>query len=129
MASFLTGKNGCAVVAGGSSIPLKSWKAKFAKDELDTTNTGSNGARSYILGLEHVEFTVEGLWDAAKFNPFSSDAEAPSVTVGDYLNLLFSVDCTNAQISIDNAMITAVDIDVAEDAIVKYTISGKSSGS
>ncbi len=125
--AFLAGKSGKVTAAGGATVNVKSWKAKFVKDELDTTNTGSSGKREFQAGLQHIEFTIEAEWDAS-VNPFS--ATPFNVDSVDTLAIsLFTDGAGTANLIMPTAFVSSVDIDAPVDGIIKYTITGKSSGS
>jgi hypothetical protein len=124
--AFLHGKSG-KVTIGGTTVPVKSWKAKVHKDEADVTNTTSSGWREFQTGLKHVEFTVEAEWDSTN-NPFGN-TEGNIDSVDTIAMALYTDSAGSANITIAAAIIFESDIDLSVENVVKYTVTGKSSGS
>ena len=136
---YLAGYGGIVKIGTSTTIPVKSWKATVQTDELDSTTTTSGGKREFMGGLSHVEFSFEALWDAAQM-PFNSTA--PNLQTGTFPHVTLGVGAaiTSANsssssgtgastVDMPTAFIGKVDVDLAADGQVKYTVSGKSSGS
>jgi hypothetical protein len=124
--AFYHGKAGKVTMGSGpTTMKVKSWKAKVHKDEADVTNTTSAGFREFQVGLKHVEFTIEAEWDAT-LHPFATPIDIQtidSLTV----NLYTASTDTNPVVS-GSGVIFDCDIDLSVENVVKYTITGKTTG-
>lgn len=123
----ISGKNG-KVVYGSTTLCVRSWKGSHVAAFLDGTSTCSGGKREFVPGLEHFEFTIEADWDATT-HPFGTTPANLKANQTVNVDLYVDASTSNPTVDMPTAAIEKVDIDSSVEGLVKYTISGKSSGS
>ena len=122
--AYKMGKDG-SVVVGSTTLCVKSWKAKDQTEKVDVTNTCSGGKREVQGSISHVEFTIEADWDETT-HPF---VNPPNIKSGETVAIELYIDVNDSPtFDIPTAFIESVDVDLSVEGVVKYTLSGQSSG-
>lgn len=122
MAAFKAGKGGRTSV-NGVNMANQSWSALFAGDELDCSNFEGNGRKSWLIGLERLEWDLGTLWDSAA-NPLS---DPPGLYVrddGTQMKLFANVNL-NKYWDIPNWVCSQSKMDITVSGLVQFSASGK----
>lgn len=130
--AYRAGFAGKVVVNTSTTLAVKSWKASASAMALDTTDTASGGYQTFITGLKNLAVTIEAIWDPTT-DPYS---QTPVLSEGSLVacSLFANAGDTNPVYKMlatpvgSGLYIEKVDVDLTVEGLVKFTISGKSSG-
>lgn len=122
MAKFRAGKSGRTQVTG-ATMANQSWTTALNADELDTSNFESGGKKSWLIGLQWLEWTIGTLWNAQQ-NPLG---DPPGLYVRDNgTNMkLYENQTDNLFWSMPNWMCSSSKMDCTVSGLVMFNASGK----
>jgi hypothetical protein len=130
MALKKNGKDGTVQIKGFSAssssagalvtLCVKKWEASLKKDEHDTSSTCNTDWHEFQTGKKVVEFSIEAQLDGSLFDTtVDTDADYAAVKLGYESTVAFDM---------PKAILTEIKITSAENDIITYSITGKSSG-
>lgn len=122
MATFLAGKTG-RVSVNGATMAATRWSTTLHADELDTSNFESNGKKSWLIGLQGLDWQVGTLWDSAQ-PPFTDPPGLYMRDDGTSMNLYTKVS-TNKYWSMPHWMCSNSSMEETVSGLVMFNASGK----
>lgn len=122
MAVFKAGKGGRAQVTG-INMAMQNWTANVTADELDCSNFEGNGKKSWLIGLQWLDWSIGTLWDSAQV-PLT---DPPGLYVrddGTAMNLYANVSLSKF-FSLPNWVCSKSNMGVEVAGLVKFDAAGK----
>lgn len=124
MARFFTGKQG-KVTVGETDLNVTGWSARAGVEMLETTHTGSGGARSFLPSVGMCTGEVRFCWDAEAL----ATADPPGVLPGAELELkLYLEDDSGPYLHLPTALVAELAVESAVDRVVRGSFRFQSNG-
>lgn len=112
----------------GTALNLKEWTSDHKGDDLDTTNFEDNGLETGKIGIEVVDFTIKGDWDAG-FNYYGDPPGIfPKDDAGPIMLYLSSPSYDNKFWSLPLARVLSARSSVPVRGLVSFEATCKSQG-
>ena len=99
------------------------WSTTLHADELDTSNFESNGKKSWLIGLQGLDWTIGANWDAAQ-PPFTDPPGLYMRDDGTAMNLYTKVS-TNKYWNMPHWMCSNAQMEETVSGLVTFTASGR----